>query len=132
MCSLYVYTYLYIYDICIYICNACIIAYMYTCMNTYAIMHAYTCICMQTKPRCMNAHMRAFMYVATLCAWLCVCMLGRMHTVQSTYIYKGKYSTQPHIPQGGGGSPGGPSPWGGGTLAPRMYIYIYIYIHTYT
>ena len=102
-------------------------------MHSCTLMHAYACICMQTKLKCMNAHMRAFMYVATLYAWLCVCMLGRMHTVQPTYTYKGKNIPPSPTSHRGGASPGGPSLWGWGGRLHRIYIYIYIiytYIHT--
>ena len=115
---------------------------MHTYMHTLAYMHTCTSICMQAKPRCMNAHMHAFMYVATLYSWLCLCVLGHMYTAQPTYIHKEVfYPTQLHIPQGRGrGIIRWPitMEWGWGALARRIciyvlctyiYVYIYIYMH---
>jgi len=129
---IYIYTYIHIYK------YACIIEDMHTYMHTLAYMHTCTSICMQAKPRCMNAHMHAFMYVATLYSWLCLCVLGHMYTAQPTYIHKEVfYPTQLHIPQGRGrGIIRWPitMEWGWGALARRICIYVlctYIYVYIY-
>ena len=122
-------------------CSICMHMHKYTHLHAhiYICMH---CVCIKAYAcmACMHLHMHAWhaCIVACLIPPMCTSTLhptgegGRPCVRHLRGGSHGHLHGPPHIPQGGGASPGEPLPVGGeggGTVGTQdIYIYIYVYI----